>query len=224
MDRTRLLELCKSAKIHACRRGYAEFAEDFSQWLAVKYLEGSKQHQIIKHSFYDFVRELKGRQAHGSDKKRAMDAMKRAVGVEDKTFRELIAYKSYEDWLIDNVNNEPDLSNKISNLNKREMEILKLFLDGVFLQDIGKIFDVTESRISQILKVIIFKIRGSMEDERMSLCPRCNAEKKREMYACKKCWFSLPKQIRDDIWLGYRENPVLWHDADRRAKEYWGIN
>jgi hypothetical protein len=27
-------------------------------------------------------------------------------------------------------------------------------------------------------------------------------------FACHTHWFSIPKEIRDDIWAGYREEPL----------------
>jgi hypothetical protein len=41
------------------------------------------------------------------------------------------------------------------------------------------------------------------------------------MFACRKHWFQLPKQIRDDIWRGYRFDSKLWNTAAQQAQDFW---
>ena len=53
--------------------------------------------------------------------------------------------------------------------------------------------------------------------------PDCAASVPLDMYSCRPHWFSLPKQIRDEIWAGYREGRLSnrWLAADKQAKAFW---
>lgn len=51
--------------------------------------------------------------------------------------------------------------------------------------------------------------------------PMCPSSKPTQMYACRPCWYSLPKTIRDSIWHGYKTSASMWSDADERARKYW---
>lgn len=57
----------------------------------------------------------------------------------------------------------------------------------------------------------------------MNQCPHpdCKTQKPREQYACRSHWFSLPKNIRDKIWSGYRSSAEKWVSADKEAMAYW---
>jgi predicted amidophosphoribosyltransferase len=59
-----------------------------------------------------------------------------------------------------------------------------------------------------------------------SHCPRCGRPKSSEHFACRPCWFSLPRKIRDRIWRAFRRHGVLsdeWLDARDAAYEWWGL-
>jgi len=38
--------------------------------------------------------------------------------------------------------------------------------------------------------------------------PGCPHKVPSHKFACHTHWFSIPKEIRDDIWAGYREEPL----------------
>lgn len=47
----------------------------------------------------------------------------------------------------------------------------------------------------------------------------CNKHVPPQMFMCKKHWFSLPKQLRDDIWETYREGQCDdWEISHRYAE------
>lgn len=56
-------------------------------------------------------------------------------------------------------------------------------------------------------------------------CPRpnCELQKPRTQYACRKHWFSLPKNIQRDILDGYAVGALSekWIEADKEALAYW---
>ena len=57
----------------------------------------------------------------------------------------------------------------------------------------------------------------------MNACPHpgCDRPKDSDKFACKPHWFSLPKEIRDDIWRGFRYDRALWEVAAERAQQFW---
>lgn len=46
--------------------------------------------------------------------------------------------------------------------------------------------------------------------------PDCGRTIKRGMFACKPCWFKIPKEIRNEIWATYR---ALQRDLSRPRVE-----
>ncbi len=54
-------------------------------------------------------------------------------------------------------------------------------------------------------------------------CPveDCVEQVPRNVYACKHHWFSLPKEIREQILIGYRSSAKIWLEADKAAREFW---
>ena len=51
--------------------------------------------------------------------------------------------------------------------------------------------------------------------------PDCDKMKPLEQYACQEHWFSLPKDIRDEIWRGFKRDGTSWFDAHKLAQSFW---
>lgn len=51
--------------------------------------------------------------------------------------------------------------------------------------------------------------------------PACDKQKPTNQYSCKAHWFSLPQEIRDKIWKGYKTSADLWLEGDEEAQAYW---
>lgn len=54
--------------------------------------------------------------------------------------------------------------------------------------------------------------------------PSCDMVIKHNEYACKEHWLGLPKNMRDNIWKGYRESAGLWSRTDKQIKDHWDKN
>lgn len=51
--------------------------------------------------------------------------------------------------------------------------------------------------------------------------PGCAAMKDSTLYACRRHWWMLPKNIREGLAMGYKSSRSQWVEADRAAKDYW---
>lgn len=38
--------------------------------------------------------------------------------------------------------------------------------------------------------------------------PGCDKDVPSSQYACGRHWYSIPKPLRDELWAGYREEPL----------------
>jgi hypothetical protein len=58
---------------------------------------------------------------------------------------------------------------------------------------------------------------------RVSRCPHpnCDTYKALDEFACKKHWRTLPRDIRNKIWNGWKTSAKLWNEADTEARKYW---
>lgn len=60
-------------------------------------------------------------------------------------------------------------------------------------------------------------------------CPRpgCKSRRPRVYFACRRCWFSLPARIRENVWAAWRRyqgdaNQLgELRDAQQEAVDYW---
>jgi hypothetical protein len=56
--------------------------------------------------------------------------------------------------------------------------------------------------------------------------PTCDKMKPLDMYACRKHWASLPRDIQQKIYAGFykmkKGDGTDWQAADKVALEYWG--
>lgn len=60
-----------------------------------------------------------------------------------------------------------------------------------------------------------------------SYCPRCDSPKPSGMFACKPCWYTLPRGLRSNIYSAFRQHgpfSLEWLKAASAAHEHWGID
>jgi RNA polymerase sigma factor (sigma-70 family) len=116
-------------------------ANDFLHDILLKRLEGNGQHQTIDQSVIDCFRVSSGRK--GSHKKRARHIRHSVQSV-----------PSYDVTLC------YDVTQLLQNLIPRDREILLLYyIEGLYLKDLSKVYSLSESRIHQIIKKALRKLR-----------------------------------------------------------------
>ena len=119
-------------------------ANDFLHDILLKRLEGNGQHQTIDQSVIDCFRVISGRK--GSHKKRARHVRHLRHSVQ--------LVPSYDVTLC------YDVTQLLQNLIPRDREILLLYyIEGLYLKDLSKVYSLSESRISQIIKKALIKLR-----------------------------------------------------------------
>lgn len=53
-------------------------------------------------------------------------------------------------------------------------------------------------------------------------CPGCKVDGvKQTEFACRRCWFRLPKPLRDALWDAYRRGSVTAHSEAMAACTRW---
>ncbi len=56
-------------------------------------------------------------------------------------------------------------------------------------------------------------------------CPGCGKPGiPRQTFACKSCWYRLPKQLRDDINFGWRRDRILHLEAMADSMSWYADN
>lgn len=148
-------KLHKRAKQCAMSKGYGEIAEDFAQSLIQRYCEGKSQHQTIDQSFIDYLREQYGRTRTNGSHNRYEE---RRNAVDITTCRDLAISAT-----------ELRFNRDYSFLFRgRELEIYQDYFILEETEDkIGSHYDVTESRICQILSKIKNKLATQIIYEKM---------------------------------------------------------
>lgn len=145
------------------KKGYPQEAEDFAQWLMIKYLEGKSQYQLMRHSFSDYltatqptykgklIKREKFLPVHAGDDEsevpiRGLNKFIKAISTVDPIESKLDAKRL--------------LRALRQKLNYREVLIFNLYYGRDFeLKDIGRVLKLTEGRVSQIVTDIKWKFK-----------------------------------------------------------------
>jgi len=177
-ERRNIETLYKRAAIHARAKGYKEEAHDFAGWIAIKWLEGKSQHQTIDQAFIDFLRGEYG----GTGIRSGSDGLlrsHRATMSEKSEFPEYPINKIIEhrlSQLDQSEGSDPELAaieresrarRRVTCRDIKDSGILHLYEDGFTLGEIGGVYGFTESRASQILKVIRKEVEREAGLQRM---------------------------------------------------------
>ena len=157
-------KLYKKAIKTAQYAGHKDIAEDFAGWIAVKWLEGKAQHQVLSYSLIDFLRLEYG----GTGRRCGVDAIlrsRRLKATELSGCDELTAEENLE-RLHASSDNSQGLRGEFANDERYRREyrgLLPIKLDniwqlyavlGLCQLEIAELYGVTESRISQYLKTV----------------------------------------------------------------------
>lgn len=153
----------KKARYVAAKSGYPELAEDFSQELFVEFLQNPERGATVDQLFIDYLRRINGRPGTPGGDARIL-ARANTISIEaisDDGKRKEIQLPSYDDSR--DVDNDPGSNSAVGRFaylfRGREAQIYQLyFVDEITEEDIGALLGVTNSRISQILKIIKKKI------------------------------------------------------------------
>jgi DNA-binding Xre family transcriptional regulator len=157
--RSSIEHLYKKAIKEARYRGHSEIAEDFAGWITLKWLEGKAQHQTLSQSLIDYLRGEYGSAGIrcGSDALlRSRRAKTNSQELNDETVEEslerLWASSSYAEAIdresSDNKQESVDTRELIS---IRDETFYKMIIeDEMTLKEVGDVFGITESRVSQI--------------------------------------------------------------------------
>ena len=145
MERLTLEQLYKRAKQHARKCGRDQDADDFAGWLTKRYLEGHSKHQTIRQSFIDYLRG-----AYGNKIRQGKVNLLSAQSIDHVT---LIADEPFTTIDVDKM------LTKIKADGFERMIIHLKFVWGFTEDEIGKCAGIGGSRISQILKGILEKLR-----------------------------------------------------------------
>jgi len=134
-----LVTLYDKARREAEFSRFSHLADDFAASYIIRILEGKAKHQLIKHALYDFL------DSEVMPMKRIKDAI-------DLDVSDTCRF-SPEDRVI-----VFDLLKK--HCTPLEDKILYLYLhEGYSLKEIGAVFDVSESRISQRITALVNRIK-----------------------------------------------------------------
>ena len=170
--------LYERAKIHARAAGYPDDADDFAGWISSKWLEGKSQHQKIEYSLIDYLREQLG----SARKYGSTDALLRRNRAPEPKITEAREY-SVEESLERTINERGigEGDTQESALLEQQLGLSRygtyghpikggvrfLYEEGLTMGQIGEIYGITESRISQIIKEARREIERDYGLERM---------------------------------------------------------
>ncbi len=153
--RTDFEHLYENAKDEARKSGYPDHAEDFAQWLMIKYLEGKSQHQRLRDALTDYLRVTFGNTRNQSF----------------VYFRNLYSFHEHEYRFATKNNAETELYEKelitilFERLDERERKVFALYYEQSLAQkDVAKAMGVHESRISQVMRVIKRKFKKILKE------------------------------------------------------------
>lgn len=158
MDDSTIKKLQKRAYSAAIKHGYPELADDFSSQVFVYILEKPDRGATIDQLFIDFLRSTYGRpgtpcgdaRINGRRNTISLDQQTRKTDKNNRTlFSELIGDTR------DNSGHEFRDGQFYYCFRGREAEIYKLYyIENLKEEEIAGIFDITGSRVSQILSLI----------------------------------------------------------------------
>jgi DNA-directed RNA polymerase specialized sigma subunit len=155
-------KLWEKLKRYGRRFGLNQEAEDFASWATIKYIEGRKatNYQL----YVDYRREH-----HGDDRSNSGDARKN-----ERYFYEPID-KINDATLHSDASRQLEIYRKdslmevlIASLSTFEQTIIDMYLDNITMTNIALIMDLTEGRISQLIKSITRKLKNEIQQIRQN--------------------------------------------------------
>jgi hypothetical protein len=148
MTEKEILKFQKRARLVACKRGYSELADDFSQEIFVHWLSGHGSTQTIDQYFIDYLRALYGRSRDGSSGKRFK---------EQRNYVDLTEVRN----LADNAGFIEPTKQSAYTFTGKELILYQLYFEEEMTAAIvAEILGVTESRVCQMLKSIKKEIQN----------------------------------------------------------------
>jgi DNA-directed RNA polymerase specialized sigma24 family protein len=140
LDEDRLLELYERAKYVACKRGHSELADDFAQEAVAGWLSGCGRHQTVEQRFIDYLRSQYGRAGLRSSRLK---------------FQERRKYVDLDE--ARNIAADPGdvgAARQFAYLFAGRQAFLydAYFVQQLSEKEIGEMLNVSESRVSQMLK------------------------------------------------------------------------
>ncbi len=158
--RAELDVLYKAAKNWAKKSGYPDHQEDFAQWLMIKYLEGKSQHQRMRDSFTDYLRETLG-----DTRKENFVYFRNFISLQDQDYR--LGTSGAEEQM---VYGREIITLLLTVLKDQEREVFTLYYtQNLDQKAVGARLNITESRVSQILTEVKKKLSKILEDDNGSL-------------------------------------------------------
>jgi RNA polymerase sigma factor (sigma-70 family) len=190
IDRQTAEKILRRAKTSARKRGFGEHADDLAQEVLLSFVEGRGRHQTIDQAVIDAIRRTFG------DSRSDHHQLRRACDWKGLTPRVLeIHGKSESDRGC-----EIGFERIVSLLGGPDRAIIKLRYQWGFRErEIGDLFGLTESRISQRLKDIQTRLhwvladeqdraeRGNLVPEISELSAQYRLEKRKQNQAAKVC-------------------------------------
>lgn len=141
-ERVQCLEtLYGIAKRKAARFGLGDASEDFASQYVIRLLEGKSQHQLLNHALIDFIRM-------------EINQVKRLK----ESAREALYWDGTNNYNAEDRAILFDIMKKCSTPLEEKMLYMYL-VEGYTLKEIGELFVVTESRISQRFTAIADKAK-----------------------------------------------------------------
>lgn len=200
-------KLLMRAKASAKRLGFGSIAEDLAQAVLLRFCEGRGQHQTVDQAVIDAIRaEFGSPRTPGHERRKAvqrpvagMEAA-RGIGVEPR------------DGL--------DFERLTGMLEERDRAIAKLiYVWGLTEQEIGDLFGISESRISQRHTVIQARLSEALAKEK----PRAHASSRTEVRAQEVQGPGFSREAPpslEEILSGLPEaRPILGCESDRPVAE-----
>lgn len=147
-----LLNLRRRALIHAKKLGFnEEESEEIAQEYVLRVLTGKHSNSTVWQAVIDIVRSFFGRPTHVNYQNRK------------------IIYAGYILETIDTGMTEEELNEAVKNLSKnlsvKEKFIFKMLSQGYTQKEIASLFSISETRLSQVVKQIKFKILDYKKEE-----------------------------------------------------------
>jgi RNA polymerase sigma factor (sigma-70 family) len=150
--------LFKRAKFIAKQKNMGDFSEDLAQDVLKKYLEGKGQKQALDFAIVDSIRDFLGdSRTKNFEEKKAINNM---TALHDKKGKLIYDMTSEEI-----VGEGADFNKIISFLDNSDRAMVVLFYEwGLSLEEIGRCFGVSESRISQKLKEVQERLKKRVKE------------------------------------------------------------
>lgn len=147
------------ARGYAAKRGYEQDAEDFAQEYSMLWLENPKR--LMQYCFVDYLRAKYGRpEKNPSAGARYRFNNTRHIPLDADHGEGRLNAELYGDmrWNGETETLKKQGVARLKGLNQREQVIATKLLEGFTQKEIGKSLGITESRVSQLVQHIIWKL------------------------------------------------------------------